>query len=310
MSLPKVSVIIPARNAAATIEATLAGIQAQDYAGELEVVVAEGRSDDDTQTILERHPGVRVVDNPAGTTPHALNAAIATATGEVIVRCDAHAILPTHYVSRAIEVLAKTGADVVGGRQDAVGETPFEQSVAAATNSWIAGGATFRTATTAQATDTVYLGVFPRKTFETYGTFDEEMLRNQDYEFNHRVRKGGGTVWFDPELSVRYRPRGSMKALWTQYYRYGAGKRKMLRTHPESLRVRQLAPVALVAALISCVVATPLLGATPLIGLASAYGLVLLGSLTVGPPAIAWRNPPITLVMHVAWGVGFLSWRG
>lgn len=310
MTLPKVSVIVPARNAAGTIEATIDGIRAQDYTGEVEVVVAEGGSDDDTRAILDAQPDLRVVDNPPGTTPHALNAAIAAATGDVLVRCDAHAVLPPGYVSTAVRVLAETGADVVGGRQDAVGGTPFEEAVAAATNSWIAGGATFRTATTAQPAETVYLGVFPRATFETYGRFDEEMLRNQDYELNHRVRKGGGTVWFDPDLRVRYRPRGSLGALWTQYFRYGSGKRRMLRSHPDSVRPRQLAPVALVLGLVVTAALGPTLGWMPLGAVGAGYLAVLVAASTVGAGApTRVRLGLVALTMHVAWASGFLFGR-
>ena len=83
--------------------------------------------------------------------------------------------------------------------------------------------------------DTVFLGVFDRAAIEAVGLFDERLIRNQDYELNIRLRKAGGTVWFDPELSVGYRPRGSWTALAKQYFEYGQWKAVVMRMHPDRL---------------------------------------------------------------------------
>ncbi len=309
MTLPTVSVFIPARDAAATINATLDSIRAQDYEGSIEIIVAEGRSTDSTRRILESAPDVVVVDNPSGSTPTGLNAAVAAAKGEVLVRCDAHAILPANYVVRAMEILEETGADVVGGRQDAVGTDTFGQAVAEAHNSWVAGGARFRIATEPGPAETVYLGVFPRATFERFGLFDETMLRNQDFELNHRVRSGGGLVYFHPDLSVGYAPRSTLGGLWRQYWRYGAGKRRMLARHPSSVRLRQLLPLGLVLGLVVTGAISPV-SSLPLRLLSTAYALVLLGAMTVGgsiPTRV--KMPAIAATMHLAWGLGFLVGR-
>ncbi len=310
MALPKVSVFIPARDAATTIETTLDSIRAQSFEGEIEIVVAEGRSADATRDLVTAQPDVTVVDNPAGTTPAGLNAALAAATGEVLVRCDAHAVLPAGYVARAIEVLDATGADVVGGRQDAVASDPFTAAVADAHNSWIAGGAAFRTSSEPGPAETVYLGVFRRSTFDRFGTFDESMLRNQDFEFNHRVRAGGGLVYFHPDLSVAYSPRGSLPDLWRQYWRYGAGKRHMLARHPSSIRFRQLLPLGLVLGLLATGVLAVTWSAIPFRLLTTAYGIALLTSVRAGRLATSKvKMPAIAATMHLAWGFGFLFGR-
>jgi succinoglycan biosynthesis protein ExoA len=307
-------VVMPARNAAATLRDAVASALAQEWTGSLKVVIAVGPSDDATADLAEAiaagDPRVLVVDNPAGSTGAGLNAAIAASGGDVIVRLDAHAELPPGYVQRAVQVLQETGAVNVGGVQDAVGMTPFEQAVAAAMRSRLGtGGAAFRHSTTAGPLDTVYLGVFRREALDAVGGFDAGLLRNQDYELNVRLRAAGGTVWFDPALRVAYRPRGSVRALARQYYDYGRWKREVLRRHPGSLKLRQaLPPVALVAN-----AAGVALGARwrPALALPAAYGaVVLLESLQAGRglSAAAKVRVPITFpVMHGAWGAGLIS---
>ena len=122
---------------------------------------------------------------------------------------------------------------------------------AAATTSWLGtGGGAYRGGGAGGAVETVYLGVFVRSAIEAVGLFDERLIRNQDYELNIRLRKAGGTVWFDPELSVGYRPRGSWRSLARQYFEYGQWKAVVMRLHPESARLRQLAPPVAVAGIV------------------------------------------------------------
>lgn len=313
-SLPSVSVIVPARGAAGTIAGALESITAQDYPGSVEVLVAVPPDDTDTRSALAdpAFENVTVVDNPTGTTPAALNAAIGMATGDVVVRCDAHSVLPADYVRIAVETLAATGADNVGGVQDPRGSTWLERAVALTMQSPIgSGGAEYRSGVHAGPTDTVYLGVYRRSVLEDLGGFDETMIRNQDYELNWRIRESGGTVWLDPRLRVGYRPRGSLGALWRQYFAYGAGKRRMLRLHPRSLRARQLAAPGLVVGVLVGGAVSPWLGSGPLVALVGVYGAALAlaaaTGLPKGSPAVAL--PVVAATMHLAWGAGFLFGR-
>ncbi|MDX1469799.1 MAG: glycosyltransferase family 2 protein, partial [Acidimicrobiia bacterium] len=216
---PTVSVIIPARDAAETLPKTLRAINKQGYPDVVEVIVAA--ADAETARVAAEE-GARVVDNPFATTPAGLNLAIRASSGEVVVRCDAHAVLPPDYVSRAVETMARTGAENVGGMQVPVGTTPWEKAIAAAMSSPLgAGDARYRIGGKEGPAETVYLGVFRRETLERLGGFDERFLRAQDYELNHRIIGSGGLVWFDPELRVEYRPRGSLGSLARQYFQYG-----------------------------------------------------------------------------------------
>jgi len=305
-----VAVIIPARNESAHLERTLESVLAQRYEGTVEVCIALAPSVDDTAQIASRiaagDPRVRVVDNPAGTTPAGLNAAIGATAGEIVVRVDAHAELPADYVRTAVEVLVTTGAVNVGGVQRAEGTTPFEIAAATAMRSWFGtGGSRFHLGGRAGEVDTVYLGVFDRRALEAVGGFDESLLRNQDYELNIRLRRAGGVIWFDPRLEVGYQPRATLRALARQYHEYGRWKLRVARLHPGSLRPRQIAPVVVTVALLASAVISPW---------RRIAGLPILGYLGIDA-AVSMRSAgsarqrlwllAIYPTMHLAWGLGF-----
>ena len=311
MSRPGVSIVIPARDEAALLPAALASACAQDYAGAMEVVVADGSERGAMAAMVgARFPGVRLVSNPDRHIPGGLNRAVAAAAHPVIVRCDARCELPPGYVHRAVAVLERTGAANVGGRQRPVGDTAFTRAVALAMVSTLgAGDARYRLGGPEGPADTVFLGVFRRAAIEAAGGFDESLHRNQDYELNWRLRARGETVWFDPALEVRYRPRESPGALARQYFGYGWWKWVMLRRHPRSWRWRQLAAPALglgLAASVALVASgAPLAGAA----LPGTYALALAGGAARaagrGAGAAALLLPAVLAIMHLAWAGGF-----
>lgn len=297
---PSVSVIIPARDATAALPRALASIEAQTYPNITEVVVA--CADEATAESAARE-GAKALQNPAGTTPAGLNLAIAATTGEVVVRCDAQSVLPTEYIERAVKTLAETGAANVGGMQVPVGDTYWERSIAKAMVSRIgSGNAAYRVGGEAGPVETVYLGVFRREALTALDGYDEAFVRTQDYELNHRIIESGELVWFDPSLKVEYTPRGSLPALWSQYYEYGRAKRRMSRKHPRSLRWRQSAPPVIVLALTTSLllaIFSPWAWFIP-----GAYVLTLLTSAIMGGGPLGTAMALLT--MHVSWGLGFL----
>ena len=221
--VPDVAVVIPVRNGETTLADAVASVLSQELDGTLEVCIAVGPSDDRTREVADGLADadcrVLVVDNPAGVTPAGLNAAIRATSAPVVARVDGHAVLPAGYLARAVAVLDQTGAVNVGGVQEPRGQTPFEEAVGRAMASpFGSGDARFRHGGPEGAVDTVYLGVFRRAALEAVGLFDEALVRNQDYELNWRLREAGGTVWFDPELRVGYRPRGTLGALARQFF--------------------------------------------------------------------------------------------
>jgi len=302
-----VSVVVPVRNEAPHLERAVASILDQDYPEPFDVCLAVAPSDDDTVSVAAHlastNDRVNVVDNPAGVTPAGLNAAIGGTSGSIVARVDGHAELSPGYIRRAVETMCRTGAVNVGGLQVPRPETPFEEAVAAATTSWMGtGGATYRVGGAQGPVDTVYLGVFDRAAGETVGWFDETLIRNQDYELNVRLRRAGGQVWFDPELSVGYRPRGTWSALAKQYYEYGWWKAEVLRLHPDSLRLRQLVPpVAVGAAFLGVLNGRRW---RPALLAPIGYVAVLASTIGRGPHRL---TPAVLATMHASWVAGLVA---
>ena len=324
-----VSVVMPVLNEERHLAEAAAAVLAQDYPGPLEVVLAVGPSHDRTAdvaaSLAAADSRVKVVDNPTGRTPAGLNAAIAAASGEVIVRVDGHAVLPTGYVVTAVDALRQHDADNVGGIMAAEGVTSFEQAVACAMTSPLGvGGARFHVGGHGGPAETVYLGVFRRSALERVGGYDERFTRAQDWEMNHRIRETGGLVWFEPAMRVSYRPRASLRTLAGQYRDYGRWRRVVMRQHPETVgwrlgSLRYLAaPIVVAAIIIGTVLGVIGLVTGPpwlTIGFIALLGyavLVLLGSVFVGrrlAPSALLRLPAVIATMHLCWGWGFLTSR-
>lgn len=319
--VPGVSVILPVRDEERHLEAAVAQVLGQQYPGPFEVVLAVGPSRDRTQEIADRIAAadlrVTVVANPSGRTPAALNLAIAAARHDVLVRVDGHSEIEPDYVAKAVAVLRATGAANVGGLMVPVGTTPFERAVAAAMSSPLGIGAVaFHTGGEAGPAPTVYLGVFRRDALERVGGFDETFVRAQDWELNHRLRRAGEVVWFDPGLAVTYRPRGSFAELTRQFFRTGRWRRQVVATYPETASMRYLAPPVTVAGLaLGCVAA--LAGATvgPRWLLLGAAAPAVYGTFLVAASAVLGRGldgatrlrlPAVVATMQMAWGAGFL----
>ena len=305
MPTPTVSIVLPAARAARTIGKALDAVQTQDYPNVVDVIVAA--ADEETANAARRS-GVEILDNPKGSTPAALNLAIAAGQGQVVVRVDAHSTIPANYVSTAVDTLVRTGADNVGGMQVPVGETFWGRAIAAAMSSPVGSGdARYRIGGEAGPVETVYLGCFWREKIEALGGFDERFERHQDYELNERIRESGGTVWFDPDLKVDYRPRSSLRALARQYYDYGAWKRIFSRSHPGSLLPRQMAPPVLTIGLLLAMALSVIW--PELLVLPAIYVLALAAAAfsTLPRSGIAFVGVPVALAtMHLAWGSGFL----
>ena len=316
---PRVSVVMPVRNEEAFLERSLAAIVEQDYpADRLEIIVADGRSDDGTRRVVEsfrdRHAGLRLIDNPQKIAAAGLNQAIRAARSEIIVRIDGHTIVAPDYVRQCVAALRRTGADNAGGRMTAVGEGPVGRAVALATSSRFGvGGAAFHYLGREAWVDTVYLGAWPRRVFDRIGLFDESMTRNQDDELNYRLRAHGGRILLSPAIRSRYHNRSTLRSLARQYFQYGLWKVRVLQKHPRQMRPRQLVPALFVAALLASTLAALLVPAAwwLLLAVAGAYGaLNLLSSLWTalrsGPRHLPLL-PAVFAILHLAYGAGFLA---
>jgi succinoglycan biosynthesis protein ExoA len=306
-SMASVSVLIPARNEAEYIGACLDSIFAQRFEGELEVLVADGDSDDATAE-LSRAAGARVVANPQRITPAALNRAFAAARGDVIVRFDAHAEMGESYIASCLRALEEEPGMVnIGGWREARGVGPWGRATGAALGSRLGvGNPKIWRRPSAPAVrrevDTVPLGCWRRSTLELLGGWNEHFFRHEDFELNYRLRRSGGRVVLDPAITSTYRPRESLRALSLQYWHYGAMKARMVLTHPDSVRPRQLAPFGLLAA--ATIAPFQTLLAWPGRAALLAYGLLVAG-VTLTSRA-GWRTAPALATMHLSWTAGVI----
>ncbi len=315
----RVAVILPIRNEEKTIAGCLQSIIDQDYPKEqLEVFVVDGMSTDRTRQIIAefeaKYSYIKLLDNPKQIIPAAMNVGIRHAReADVIVRVDGHSFLEPDYVRQCERCLRQTGAGNVGGLQRAKGMGYIGEAIALTVSSPLAAGdARYRHTEKEGFVDTVYLGAFPRQVFGCVGLFNEELLRNEDYEFNYRLRKAGFGILLSPSIRSWYLSRGSLSALWRQYFQYGYWKIQMLRLHPRSLRLRQLMAPFFVLSLIS----TGLLGLVihPVAALfaliASGYAVLVLTFATLTACLYGWRYLPVLpltlVVIHLSWGLGFL----
>ncbi|MFH2103081.1 MAG: glycosyltransferase family 2 protein [Chloroflexota bacterium] len=318
--LPRVTIILPIRNEALFIASTLASVVEQDYPAEkLEVFVADGMSTDGTREIVagfqEQVPYLKMLDNPGQIVPTGLNAAIRQASGEVILRVDGHTLIERDYVRQCVAALERSNADNVGGRMAAAGKTSFGGAVALATSTPFGiGGARFHYSDQEEWVDTVYLGAWPRRVFERVGLFDEELVRDQDDEFNYRLRKAGGKILLSPLIKSRYFVRSRPGALWRQYTQYGFWKVRVLQKHPRQMRPRQFAPPMFVAALLLTGLSAPFLWFSfwLFLALTGVYMLAnLAASISTAAKHNAWRILPwlalTYAILHIGYGTGFLA---
>ena len=315
----RIAVIAPMRNEAEHVEAFADDLAAQDFAGPVQVLVADGRSTDGSRARLEaaaRSHGLdlRVVENDAGWVSPGLNACIAQARADLIVRLDCHSRYPPDYLRLCAIAAEETGAWNVGGRVVAAGKTPMERAVACAMDSpfggigWTRAGA----GVDRVEVDTVTFGAFRPAAFREAGLFDVDLIRNQDDEFNLRLRRAGGRIVLDPRIRVSYRPRGSLRAVWRQYHEYGLWKVPVMLKHRQVLSARSLAPLGLVLSLSGLALGSARLAPARAL-LATELAAYLCGAVAFGGAALRRRDEPATLLplvvatfpaFHLGYGTG------
>jgi len=313
LSSPAVTVILPILNEEADLPNCISAILKQDYAGEIEIILALGPSKDNTNQIAHdlaaADKRIKLVDNPTGQTAKGLNLAIAQSSFEIICRIDGHSEISNTYLKTAISIMQEKGAVNVGGLMHADSQSGLQRTIAQAMRSKLGVGASkFHTGGTAGPSDTVYLGTFKKSAILAAGGFDERYIRAQDWELNHRMRAQGGLIWFDPRLVVTYRPRKSLTKLAKQYFQYGRWRRVISRQHPKTTNFRYLAPpVALVINLLSVlfgVLVTEAFFLPVLIYMT----LIIIGGAIIGQKfADKLLMPIVFATMHLSWGTGFIT---
>ncbi len=319
--LPFVSIVMPVRNEADFIGRSLRAVLLQDYPPDLmEIIVADGLSTDATRTIIgkiEAEFGVKIkiVDNPEQIAPTGLNHAIAAAKGEIIIRVDGHCEIAPDYVANCVRYLRENKAEGVGGPIETIGETLAAQAIAVAMSSGFGvGGSAFRTINDREMyVDTVAFPGYKREIFDRIGIFNEELVRNQDDEFNYRLRKSGGRILLAPDIKSRYYSRGNLKSLWRQYFQYGFWKVRVLQLHPKQMSLRQFVPFGFVLtiAFLAVFSALTVFAGWTLAAVLSFYLLADVAATIKAAKRIKFTGLPLVFfsfaILHFSYGVGFVG---
>lgn len=308
-------VVIPTLNEARRLSGVLDALLADPVLDRMLIVVCDGGSTDQTCAIAEavaaHHPQVRLVHNPKRLQSAAVNLALRTCGEgrEWLVRVDAHAAYPAHYVSKLIACGERTGADSVTTPMVSRGEDCFQRAAAAAQNSPLGtGGSAHRRAGVSGWVEHGHHALFRSARFAALGGYDEDFSHNEDAEFDTRLVAAGGRIWLEGDLAIGYYPRSTPTALFRQYLRHGDGRARTVRRHKARLKLRQLAPLAIAPAVLIAAAAPWFwpLGLPAAIWALACLGYGLLLGLRARDPCAA-ASGLAAMIAHLAWSIGF--WR-
>jgi glycosyltransferase involved in cell wall biosynthesis len=315
---PVVSLLVAMRNESGHIEGCIRSIFGQDYPHEkIEVFILDGQSDDDSKKIVAEMIACKknyyLLENSKRIQSAAWNLGFQLSRGDVVSIVSAHSRFASDYVSKAVETLLRTKADMVGGTVRAENSGYIGETIALAVSTpFGVGNANFRYTDDEEETDTVFMGFCWRTTYEKLGGFDEELARNQDDEFSYRLRKTGGRIVCNPGIVSYYKNRATLRSLWSQYYQYGYWKVRVLQKHPRQMSLRQFAPPAFVLGILGSgllafsPVFRPLCVVLPLLYLAANLIASVITSARKG-----WKYllplPLVFCILHISYGLGFLA---
>lgn len=315
----KIAVVILCRNEKNVLEECVDAIYASrlEAGSSLEVRIVDGSSDDGTLELIEglqqRYPSLELIANERQLTPFAFNLGIRASEGADFVQfVGARQILDPNYLQGAIVAFHQDPAAwCVGGRVYNVYLNRTGEIIASAMGtSFGMGLGNFRTLMQSGYVDTVGTPMYPYKVFDEIGLFDEELVRNQDDDFNFRVVKAGGKIFYSHDISIKYYVRANYSGLWRQFYQYGYWKVYVNTKHKTVTTLRQLAPPFFVLYLF-LLPFTYLIG--PWIGLAASLPLMvhlLLNIYYSLSNAKMMSEFPQLLktywILHLSYGLGYL----
>ncbi len=325
---PFITVVIPVRNEAKFIKDTLQQLVMQDYPKDrFEIVVVDGMSQDETRSLVmelaNSYPQIILLDNPKRLSSAGRNIGFKHGRGDYFLVVDGHCFIPDNKLFvNLVECFGKSGADCLGRPQhlDPPGLTPLQRSIALARGSKFGhgGGSLIYENYEGFASPVSNGAAYNRKVFEKVGYVDENFDAAEDVEFNYRIEKAGLACYTSSKLIIKYYPRETLKGLFKQLVRYGKGRRRFTRKHPEALTINQLIPACFVIGIFVFLctwVDLALTGAVlPLALIGIPYGIYLLilafetlkVLLNYGGQ-LALPIPAILFVIHFALGFGFIQ---
>ncbi len=317
-----ITIICPIYNEEKYIAKCIDSILAQDYPKEdMEVLLVDGMSRDRTRMIVadyqNNYPFIQFLDNPHQIVPYAMNIGIQASKGEIIIRLDAHCTYPTNYFSRLVTKLEELNADNVGGVCKTLPTNDKSISLAiseALSNSFGMGNSLFRVgAKSEQSVDTVPFGCFKREIFDRIGLFDEDLVRNQDDEFNGRIIKNGGKIYLIPDIIIEYFARDKISKVAKMYYQYGLFKPLVNKKLGTPATIRQFFPPLFVLGLIVGGVLSLILPPIWILYIAVVILYLLIGLIIGAKQAYLKKRlslsvlmPYTFLIIHLSYGYGYI----
>jgi glycosyltransferase involved in cell wall biosynthesis len=319
----KISIICPCCNEEEHIESCINSILAQDFPKEnLEFFIVDGRSTDKTREMISgyttKYAFVHLLDNPDRTVPYALNIGIREAKGEVIMRIDAHSNYPKNYVSVLVKYLFELNVDNVGGVWNIIPANSTARAISIAVGSshpFGVGNSMFKIGTNKMMeVDTVPFGCYRRDVFERIGYFDEELTRNQDNEFNARLKNAGGKIYLIPEVVINYMARDTWRKTYRMYYQYALFSPLVNRKLGMPDSIKRLIPALFFCGLIIGIMLS-FISKIFLWVLIPVISIYILAAISISfIMANKWKKPmlifclPVTFfLMHLAYASGYIA---
>jgi len=324
-SFPFISIVIPVRNEEKHLGAVLDGLLGQDYpADRYEILVVDGNSTDGTARVVEETAErsatpIKLLANPGQLSSAGRNVGVRHSSGELVVFIDGHCHIPSReFLLHTVRYFQSTGADCLCRPQPltAPGSNRLQRIVADVRASLIGHGldSTIYSSALEGFVDPTSSGAsYRRDVFDRVGPYDERLDACEDVEFNHRVLHAGLRAYISPRLTVQYHARSSLYGLWKQMVRYGRGRYRFNRKHPQAFSITQVIPalflVWLLFGSVGGVISTRI--AQMLLWSVAAYGAVIVASSIALGLRRGWRHaitaPSVYLTIHFGLGYGFLA---
>ena len=315
-----ISIIIPIRNEINHIELLIKSIMSQNISiREIDLIFCDGQSTDGSKNYINKqiikYNNIKLILNECQYMPHGFNKGLSIAKGDIIIVLGGHSLLETDYLQNCIKMLDKTGADCVGGSTTHIATEIVGKAIVLAQSSLFGvGGVAFRSnSVKGQYVDTLAFGAYKRDVFEKLGGYDEELVRNQDDEFNFRLIQNGGKIWLDPSIQSKYYPRNSFIKLFKQYFQYGFYKIRVMQKRKGFASWRHLIPGLFVSSILLSIIFY-LINGNPfsLKMIFIPYSIISLGFTLVS----FFKSPkhilsslllPLTFfILHISYGLGFI----
>lgn len=315
-----VSFAIVAFNEEAYLPTLLSDLKAQDYPHvKIEVLLIDSMSTDNTRKIMEDFATedngfllVKVFENPKKLIPCGHNVALDNYTGDALIRIDAHASMPSDFITKNVDVL-KSGEVASGGRRPNIidDSTPFKETLLAAEQSMFGSGfASYRNSNKKMYASSLFCGMYKREVYEKVGKYNELLPRSEDNDMTYRIRKAGYKLCYSPDIVFYQHTRSSLPKMLKQKYLNGYWIGKTMGISPKCFSLFHFVPFAFVMAIIITTVLAFL--GFPLLSCLMWFAYLLL--ITVMTVAEIIKKPVVTqlllpliiFLLHISYGVGTL----